>query len=161
MCASPARRVDLALPQAETLPLFQREVRERLSPTALELLLSRAEIFVEGAAATGASARGAFLGTALLTFDLPALAGRLRPPLDGAAALRLAAALQADPAALRALCVRALAAARARLAAPASLRAGEPTLRADGARVLVDVELEAPAPKATHPKAARPKALKR
>jgi hypothetical protein len=41
--------------QTEALPLFHREVRERLSPTALQLLLDRAETFVMGRPAARSS----------------------------------------------------------------------------------------------------------
>jgi hypothetical protein len=56
-----------AYPVESSLPLFQHEVTERLSPTALELLLSKADIYVEGGSAKGASAKGAFYGSAMLT----------------------------------------------------------------------------------------------
>jgi hypothetical protein len=144
MCAKPIAVADSPFVQAETLPLFHREVHERLSPTALSLLLERAEIFVEGATTTGSSARGTFLGSALLTLDL-ASAERLRPPRDAAAAARLAAVLADDGDARTLIVGRALEVARARLAAPAGLRAGELSVRTDGSRVLVDLELEAPA----------------
>src|SRR5690348_10375265 len=95
MCALPISGKDL-LPQEERLPLFHQELRERLSPTALALLLSRAEVFVEGGAATGASAQGAFYGTAMMTLDLSACVDRLRATLDEATTERLRLALVAD-----------------------------------------------------------------
>jgi hypothetical protein len=132
----------VAWPQAETLPLFRREVRERLSRTALACLLARAEVHVEGGLVRGRSAKGAFLGTAMITIDLPAAADRLRPPHDEATARRLAEALLEDAVAQRALTDRALEVARARLSVPRNLRALAPQIRADGARVHVDLELE-------------------
>jgi hypothetical protein len=139
MCALAASSVDPA--QAEMLPLFSRQVRERLSPTALGLVLAQAEIFVEGGAARGTSAGGVFLGSAMLTIDLPSLQGRLRAPLDEETAQRLTAALADDAEARAQVSARVLEVARARLSA-AALRVGELRVRAEGARVLVDVELE-------------------
>src|SRR4051794_3884396 len=98
MCAKPCSP-GANFVQTETLPLFHREVRERLSPTALELLLGRAEIFVEGGTASGASAGGAFLGSAMLTLDLERMADRLRSPIDGSLAARFCTALEQDAAA--------------------------------------------------------------
>jgi hypothetical protein len=146
MCAKPLAVSEGPFVQAETLPLFHREVRERLSPTALQVLIERAEIFVEGATSKGSSARGTFLGSALLTLDL-AGAERLRMPRDAATAARLGALLADDTAARALIIARALEVVRARLAAPAGLRAGELSVRTDGTRVLVDLELEAPAQK--------------
>ena len=144
MCAKPLALDDSPFVPAETLPLFHRELRERLSPTALQLLLDRAEIFVEGAAATGASAHGAFLGSAMVTFDLAAMTDRLRPLDDGANRLR--AAFEEEPDARRAIVGRVLDAARSRLSSPTPLRASAPRFRVDGARVLVDFDLDGEAP---------------
>ncbi len=145
MCALPRPTVadrDEPWPKAEAIPLFHREIRERLSPTALALLLARAEIYVEGGTATGRSAKGAFMGSAMLTLDLSTTEGRLRPPHDTRMAERLAAALADDPGARMALVARALEATRERLSVPCGLEAGEPKIRVDGARVHVDLELE-------------------
>ena len=148
MCAKPIA-LDGPFVHADTLPLFQREVREALSPTALQRLLSRAEVFVEGGTASGGSARGAFMGTAMLTLDLDAVADRLRAPHDAEMAQKLCTALGADPNAKRAIIRHALEVARARLAAPVNLRGGELTLRTHGARVLIDLELETGEPSGT------------
>jgi hypothetical protein len=141
MCAKPLAVEDSAYVQVEDLPLFHREVREHLSPTALLVLLDRAEVFVEGAAVKGSSGRGAFLGSALFTLDL-ARCERLRPPRDAEAATRLCAALKDDAAARATVVTRALEVARARLAAPPKLAAKGFSLRSDGSRVLIDLELE-------------------
>jgi hypothetical protein len=144
MCARPRALDDRPFVPAETLPLFHREVRERLSPTALQLLLDRAEIFVEGSAARGSSAHGAFLGTAMVTLDLAAAADRVRPLSDGA--MRLCAAFADEPEARRAIVARVLEAARSRLASPGPLRASAPRFRVDGDRVLVDFDLDGEQP---------------
>ncbi len=145
MCALPKpsiARGDGAWLQEESLPLFQREVRERLSPTALAFLLSRAEIFVEGGTASGRSAMGAFLGSAMMTLDLGGAGERLRPPHDEKAAQRLGSALTEDQGARRALVAHALEIARARLSAPVDLRGSELKIRVEGCRVHIDLELE-------------------
>jgi hypothetical protein len=140
MCA--LALVPLDITQAETLPLFHREVRERLSLTALAAVLAQAEILVEGGNASGASARGAFLGSAMVTIDVATLEGRLRPH-DEETARRLAMALADDEAANAAVVHHILEVARARLSPREALRAGELRIRGEGTRVLVDVELEA------------------
>src|SRR5687768_15615147 len=117
MCAK-AVAPEPAFVQGERLPLFARHVVERLSPTALGLLIARAEVFVEGAAATGASARGAFLGSAMMTLHLGALGERLCETPSAELATRLCRALGDDPDARAQLVARALEVARARLAAP-------------------------------------------
>jgi hypothetical protein len=141
MCAK-AAAPEPAFVQGERLPLFSRHVVERLSPTALGLLIGRAEVFVAGAAASGASARGAFLGSAMMTIHLGALGDRLCDPVTAELATRLCRALDDDADARARLVAHALEVARARLAAPPGLRAGELRLRSDGDRVLVDLELE-------------------
>lgn len=143
MCAYALAPLEVV--QAEALPLFHHEVRERLNPTALALVLAHAEVLVEGGAVQGGPTRGSFLGTAMLTIDLERLGGRVRPPHDADAARRLAAAIEDDPGARSAIAQHVIDAARARLAAPAHLRVSEPSVRTNGARVLVDLELDAEA----------------
>jgi len=133
-----------AYPAEATLPLFQREVTERLSASALELLLSRAEVFVEGGAVKGGSAAGAFYGSAMLTLDLERCADRLRAPLDEVATKKLCAAIDHDRDARRAVTARALDVARARLVVPDDVKSGALRCRVDGARLYIDVELESP-----------------
>lgn len=123
------------------MPLFQREVREQLSPTALAYLLSRAEIFVEGGTTSGHSAAGAFLGSAMMTLDLSAAGDRLRMPRDGGAAERLASALAEDAPARAALVAYALEVARARLATPFDLHGEALKIRVEGCRVHIDLDL--------------------
>lgn len=139
MCAFPAA-ASPHYPEEPTLPLFRREVTERLSMTALDLLLQHAEIFVEGGTGSGASAGGAFSGSAMLTMDLRH--ERLRPPHDEAMCRRLCEALSGDPRAKKAVVQRALEVGRARLDVPDDVRAGALRCRVDAHRLLVDVDLE-------------------
>ncbi len=127
-----------------TVPLFYREERLRLSPTALQLLLARADAWVEGNTITKGSAKGRFLGTAMLTLDLAAAADRLRPPHDEAIAKKLMSVLQEDAALRAEVAAHAIAIARTRLAPPHDLVAGDCSFRVDGARVLIDLDLGSP-----------------
>lgn len=139
MYASPENALP-PYPEEPSLPLFRREVKERLSLTALDVLLQHAEIFVEGGQSSGRSAGGAFFGSAMLTLDLRH--ERLRPPHDEAACLRLCEALSDDARARRALVRRALDVGRARMDLPDDVRAGALRCRVEGEKVLVDLELE-------------------
>ncbi|MEO6950289.1 MAG: hypothetical protein ABI321_00645 [Polyangia bacterium] len=127
-------------PEEPTLPLFRREVRERLSLTALDLLLQHAEIFVEGGASSGSSAGGAFFGSAMLTIDLRH--ERLRLPQDEAMCRRLCEALHDDARARKAVVQRALEIGRARMDLPDDVRAGQLRCRVDDHKLLVDLDLE-------------------
>jgi len=139
MCALAIAPLDTA--QTDTLPLFHRETRERLSLTALAAVLAQAEILVEGGNASGPSARGAFLGSAMITIDVASFEGRLRPH-DEDTARRLATALAHDEAVNAAVVQHILEVAHARLSPQGELRAGELRIVGEGTRVLVDVELE-------------------
>jgi hypothetical protein len=58
--------------RATRIALFEREVRERLSRAALELVLARAEVISEGQRSVRGE-RDAYFGSTMLTIDLPAL----------------------------------------------------------------------------------------
>jgi hypothetical protein len=144
MCALPKPHAAATSGAEATLPLFYREERLRLSPTALELLLSRADVWVEGSVVTKGSAKGRFLGSAMLTLDLAAAADRLRPPRDADAADRLFRVVQDDKAVRKRIAAHALATARTRLSPPHDLVVGEWSAKVDGTRVLIDMELGSP-----------------
>jgi hypothetical protein len=63
--------------RATRIALFEREVRERLSRAALELVLARAEVISEGQRSVRGG-RDAYFGSTMLTIDLPALELLLR-----------------------------------------------------------------------------------
>ncbi len=123
--------------RVERVALFEKEVRERLSKTAVDLLFDRAEVISEGQR----TPRG-YLGSTMLTLDLPKLATILREGCDAGTAKRLAALIGGD------------ASARARIESLASREAEriagsrprdlkvEVKVRAQGAKVFVDVDLE-------------------
>ena len=129
-------------PRVRRLPLIRREIRESLSSHALELLLSCAELIVEGERALRGGSTHAPLGfaTVMLTLDLRASAALLREPADEATAIRVAELMRASTA-LRERLVE--------LAGPrlAELFAVEldgvrvellPVIRVSGARILID-----------------------
>jgi hypothetical protein len=126
--------------RAVRVTLFQREVREKLSGAAVELLLGRARVLSEGRRA--ASPPAAFFGSTMLTIELSDVAALVREPCDEAAAQRVAALLAADARVLRR--VRQIAAAEAaRLAgAPIATRAADVRVRAAGTAIHLDVDVE-------------------
>jgi hypothetical protein len=124
--------------RAVRVALFEREVRERLSGAAIEILLGRARVLSEGRRA----ADGPFFGSTMLTIDLLFLGDLVREPCDEAAARRVAAMLGDDARALRK--VRQIAAREAeRLAgAPLGSPAVDVRVRAEGTTLFVDVDVE-------------------
>jgi hypothetical protein len=128
--------------RATRIGLFEREVRERPARAALDLLFARAEVMSEGQR-TQRGGRDAYFGSTMLTFDLPALAVLLRDACDAATAQRLAALLEADPSVGKR--VQELAkreAARVSGAAPLNVST-HVAIRAQGAKVFIDVDVEA------------------
>jgi hypothetical protein len=135
----PARK---PMARVTRIALFEREVRERISLAALDLLLSRAEVISEGQRSVRAG-RDAYFGSTMLTLDLPALAVLLRDVCDAGTARRLAALLEADTRVGKR--VEELAAREAaRVAAtPPKTVSTHVAIRAQGARVFIDVDVEA------------------
>jgi hypothetical protein len=135
----PARK---PMARATRIALFEREVRERLSLAALDLLFARAEVISEGQRAVRGG-RDAYFGSTMLTFDLPALAVLLRDACDAGTARRLAALLEADGGVARR--VEELASRAAAQAAGATPQAVSThvAIRAQGAKVFIDVDVEA------------------
>ena len=75
--------------RATRIALFEREVRERLSRAALELVLGRAEVISEGQRGVR-NGRDAYFGSTMLTIDLPSLDLLLRDACDAGTARRSA-----------------------------------------------------------------------
>ncbi len=128
--------------RATQVALFEREVRERLSRTALELVLARAEVISEGQRQTR-NGRDAYFGSTMLTIDLPSLELLLRDACDAGTARRLAALLETD--AQAAAHVEALAAREAERVAGAAPKAVRThvAIRAQAAKVFIDIDVEA------------------
>ena len=97
--------------RATRIALFEREVRERLSRAALELVLGRAEVISEGQRGVRGG-RDAYFGSTMLTIDLPSLDLLLRDACDAGTARRLAELLESDETAQQR--IQALAASRGR-----------------------------------------------
>jgi hypothetical protein len=142
-------KLHLVLPKkpmarALRVTLFEREVRVRLSSPAVDLLLDRAQLLVEGKRAASATGGGAFFGSCMLTIDLARLAPDVRDPCDDATARRVAELLAGDTRVTRR--VQKLAEREtARLAGgPVTARAPDVRVRSDGNIVYIDVDVEGP-----------------
>jgi hypothetical protein len=79
--------------RVEKVSLIRREIRESLSPNAVELLFARAEKVVE----SGQDSSGdAVYATVMVTIDLSQLEALAREPADAATAHRLVELVQKD-----------------------------------------------------------------
>ena len=128
--------------RATRIALFEREVRERLSRAALELVLARAEVISEGQRSVRGG-RDAYFGSTMLTIDLPALELLLRDACDAGTARRVAGLLESDSQA--AAHIEALAgreAERVSGAAP-KMVSTHIAIRAQAAKVFIDIDVEA------------------
>lgn len=128
--------------RAIRVTLFEREVRERLSTAAIEILLARAQVIAEGKRSESITARRAFFGSVMLTIDLGDAAPDVRDACDARAAARVAELMSADARVLKRL--RAIAEAEgARLAGgPVRAHSADVRLRAEGPRIFVDIDVE-------------------
>jgi hypothetical protein len=128
--------------RATRIALIEREVRERLSPAALELCLSRADVISEGQRSKRGG-RDAYFGSTMLTIDLPSLELVLRDACDAGTARRLAELLEADAtAAERIRDLAAREAARVAGATPNEVST-HVSIRAQAAKVFIDIDVEA------------------
>ena len=128
--------------RAVRIALFQREIRERLSPAALDLIFARVEVISEGQRAVRGG-RDSYFGSTMLTVDLPALSALLSDACDAGTARRLSALLDGDPAVARR--IQELSEREAsRVAGAVPRQVGtHVTIRSQGAKVFVDVDVEA------------------
>ena len=142
-----ARAVGQRLPpspwaRVQRVQLVRREVREYLPPSAVQMLLARAECVVEGDGELGPPTRGQrrVYATVMVTIDLERGASLFREPADEATAQRVAELVESTPAIIRAL----VAYARPELARIAGVPGDaleislEHTARAEGSRILID-----------------------
>jgi hypothetical protein len=129
------------LARVARIALFEREVRERPSRAALELVFRRAEVISEGQRAHR-DGRPTYFGSTMLTLDLEALAPSLRESCDAGTARRLAGLLAGDPSVSSR--IKAIATREAIRLAGGRLRtiATEVKVSARGARVFIDVDVE-------------------
>jgi hypothetical protein len=141
----PLSRVEVAdaaarkpMATARRVSLFEREIRVRLGTAAIELLFGLAEALSEG------QRQGRrYFGSTMLTFDLERARGALREAGDAADAHRLAELMQKDARVLARARALASAAAAARAGAPLASFDAELRVRVEGARVHVDLDVEA------------------
>jgi len=128
--------------RAVRIALFQREIRVRLSPAALDLLFARAEVISEGQRAMRGG-RDSYFGSTMLTVDLPSLAPLLSDACDAGTARRLAALLESDADVAKR--VQQLAERETERVAGAVPRqvGAHVSIRSQGAKVFVDVDVEA------------------
>ena len=139
---APRRLLLRPLARVEKISLFEREVRERLSRAALELVFGTAGIMSEGQRAAR-NGREIFFGSTMLTLELSAVAPAVRDLCDARAAQHLCTLLANDSAA--ATRIKSIAAAeveRLTRTRPRTLGA-EIKVRARGTTVYVDVDVEA------------------
>jgi hypothetical protein len=84
--------------RVQKVQLIRREIRESLSPSALEVLWRHGEHVVEGGGELGRPTPGRrFYATVMVTFDLKRCAAYFREPADVATAERLAELLIGSP----------------------------------------------------------------
>src|SRR5205085_9326669 len=123
--------------RASRVTLFEREIKERLSHAAIEILIDGADVLSEG------QHNGPrFYGSTMITIDLARHAELVREPCDAASARRVAELFVRD---LRACArVRTIAEREARRLArgPLARVAVELKLRWHDARVFVDADVE-------------------
>jgi hypothetical protein len=137
-----ARLYKKPMARAVRVTLFEREIRERLSRAALDLLFARAEVISEGQRQVRGG-RDSYFGSTMLTVDLPALSAQLRDACDAATARRLAALLEADVEVARRIEeLTGRETARVAGAVPAEVRT-HVAIRSQGAKVFIDVDVEA------------------
>jgi len=130
------------LARVERISLFEREVRERLSRAALDLVFAAAKVMSEGQR-SARPGKDAFFGSTMLTIDLAAVAGSVRDACDARSAERLAALLAEDASALdRVKAIAEREVQRLTAARPNGLTV-EISVRAQGATVFVDADVEA------------------
>jgi hypothetical protein len=129
------------LARVERIALFEREVRERLSRAAMDLVFERAEVMSEGQRSIRAG-QPAYFGSTMLTINLDTLAPSLREACDAGTARRLATLLMDDASAHAR--VKQIATREATRIAGGRLRAlgTEVKVSARGVRVFIDVDVE-------------------
>jgi hypothetical protein len=118
--------------------LFKREIIERLSPAGFDVLLAGCGRLSEGQVTPD----GAYYGSTMLTLDLSAAGPLLREEGDVGCARRLARLLRKERSLMRR--VKQLARQEARRVAGRAIRQPEVEVRVrvEGARVLLDMDLE-------------------
>jgi len=128
--------------QAARIPLFEREVRQRLSQAAVELLFEGAQVLCEGSLGAGATSATQFFGSVMVTILLDDLAAQVREAPTDDTAEKVAELMGGDARVLGRL--RRLAESEAtRIAGrPVRVHSADVRIRAEGPRILVDIDIE-------------------
>ncbi len=128
--------------RAARVTLFEREVREKLSVAAIEILVERARILSEGKRSAAPTAKALYFGSTMITVDVATLGELVREPCDARAAARVAELIRDDARVTKR--VQKIAAREAeRLAGvPVRVRAGDVRVRSQGTFVYLDVDVE-------------------
>lgn len=128
--------------RASRLTLFEREVRERLSRAAMDVVFARAESISEGQCQSRGG-REAYFGSTMLTIDLNALGDVLRDAGEPGTPQRLVPLMELDPEV--AVRIREIAAREATRIAVARLKdlKTHVSIRAQEQRIFIDVDVEA------------------
>jgi hypothetical protein len=134
---------------------FEREVRERLSSSMVEILMARAQVLSEGRRAHSPSSGSAFFGSTMMTIDLVNCADVVRERCDPALTRRLATLMASDARVIRR--AQAIAEREANRLAGIALRtrASDVRVRAQGVLIYVDVDVEGPPEDEPQPKPQR------
>jgi hypothetical protein len=129
------------LARVQRIALFEREVRERLSRAAMDLIFDKAEVMSEGQRSTRAG-QPIYFGSTMLTINLDSLAPSLREPCDAGTARRLATLLMDDSSAHAR--VKQIATRESARIVGNRLRAlaTEVKVSARGVRVFIDIDVE-------------------
>ena len=138
------RDLPLRRPMArvQRITLFEREVREKLSRAALELLLARLEVLSEGQR-THRNGRDLYFGSTMMTADLARLTDVVRDDPDEPTAVRLVKVLEGDDTARARLLAIAVKEANRIACVPLVRVETHLAIRADVHRVYADVDVEA------------------
>jgi hypothetical protein len=128
--------------KAARVTLFEREVRERLSSSAVEILLDGAEVLSEGQRVRALRGGEVFYGSTMLTIDIARAAELVRDRCDDDNARRVSAMMAADPRVGNRL--REVAEREATRLAGVTVRAHatDVRFRTTGTTILVDIDLE-------------------
>ena len=128
--------------RVQRVMLFEREICERLSVAAIEILLERANVLSEGSRSAAPTAKARWFGSTMITVDVAALGDVVRDPCDARAAARVAELIAGDARVTKR--VQRIAGREAdRLAgAIVRVRASEVRVRVQGTLVHLDVDVE-------------------
>jgi hypothetical protein len=128
--------------RAERVTLFEREIREKLSLAAIEILLSRAKVLSEGQRSQSATAQQAWFGSTMLTLDVAALGDVVRDAVDARAAARVADLIRGDARVTRRVQRIAEREAQRLADGPVRAKAADVRVRAQGTLIYLDVDVE-------------------